>query len=254
MIVFAQFSDTHLDGGPRRAGRAAAVMSCLNGLSRPLDAVLVTGDIANHGRPSEYEQAREILAASRAPVFTCPGNHDARSAFRQVLLGEDAAQPPDAAQPADAPVNRVYHAAGAVFALCDSTIPGQVDGALAEETIGWLDGVLERWADRPAFLCFHHPPRLARPYHEDLRHLGEDRLPGLLARHSQVAAILCGHAHSPAATTFAGCPVRVAPGVFSTLLLPWDHGDILDEQAPPGFALHVLDDDQQLTTHYRFVA
>jgi Icc protein len=42
--------------------------------------------------------------------------------------------------------------------------------------------------------------------------------------------------------------------VFSTLLLPWDHGDILDEQAPPGFALHVLDDDQQLTTHYRFVA
>ena len=87
LIVFAQLSDTHLDGSQRRFDRAAAVMAYLNGLSRPLDAVLVTGDIADHGLPTEYEQARTILASSPHPVFTCPGNHDARDAYRKVLLG-----------------------------------------------------------------------------------------------------------------------------------------------------------------------
>jgi hypothetical protein len=63
---------------------------------------------------------------------------------------------------------------------------------------------------------------------------------------------LCGHAHTPAAATFGGVPLRVAPGVFSTLVVPWEGGLILDEQAPPGVAIHVFDGGG-LTTHYRVV-
>src|SRR5215831_3518466 len=247
MILFAQLSDTHLDGSQHRADRFAAVMAYLNGMSRPPDAVLVTGDIADHGLPHEYEQARGILASSPYPVFACPGNHDGRAAFRTVLLGEDGAGDPGA------PVNRVHQAAGALFALCDSTIPGLDDGRLDAETVGWLDGVLAERPGLPAFLCFHHPPLLSWPYRDALRHSGEDRLAGLLARRPQVVAILCGHAHSPAATTFAGRPLLVAPGVVSTLVVPWEQGAIADEHAPPGVALHVLDDEQRLTTHYRVI-
>ena len=245
MIVFAQLSDTHLDGGQRRADRLMAIMAYLN--RQRLDAVLVTGDIANNGLPHEYEQARAILASSPHPVFPCQGNHDVRAAFRQVLLGEDAASD------GDAPVNRVHQAAGAVFALCDSTIPGRSGGHLADQTIGWLDGVLAERPDLPAFVCCHHPPRLTWPYHDDVRQSGEHRLADVVARNPQVAGILCGHAHTPAAATFGGRPLRVAPGVFSTLVVPWERGDILDEQSPPGVAIHVLDDGQ-LTTHYRVVA
>lgn len=252
MIVFAQVSDTHLDGGERRAGRLVAVMEYLNG--QRLDAVVVTGDIADRGLPSEYEQARAIFGSSPHPVFPCPGNHDERGAFRQVMLGEDGAGGRSGGgEGAAAPVNRVYHAAGALFALCDSSIPGRSAGFLADETIGWLDGVLAGQPDRPAFVCCHHPPQLTWPYREDLRQSGADRLAGLVARHRQVAGILCGHAHTPAATTFAGRPLLVAPGVFSTLVVPWERGQILNEQAPPGAAIHILDDDQRLTTHYRVV-
>jgi 3',5'-cyclic AMP phosphodiesterase CpdA len=247
MIVFAQFSDTHLNGGERRARRAAAAVAYLNGLDVTLDAVLVTGDIADHGLPAEYEQARAIWSSSRHPVLTCPGNHDVRAAYRQDLLGE--AGDVDAG----APVNRVYRTAAAVFALCDSTIPGRDDGRLADETLGWLDGALAEQPDVPSFVCFHHPPVPLYSHTDDIRQSGADRLAALLAGHRQVAAILCGHAHIPAATTFAGRPLLVAPGIASTLALPWERSDAADEQAPVMVALHVLDDQQCLTTHYRVV-
>lgn len=248
MIIFAQLSDTHLDGGERRAGRAAAVMDYLNGLAMPLDAVLVTGDIADHGLPAEYEQARQILAPAAWPVLTCPGNHDVRAAYRKAFLGDESAGDPTA------PVNQAHVIAGATFALCDSTIPGRDDGYLAGETLMWLDGVLARRPGVPAFVCFHHPPvTLHNPSCDSIRQSGEDRLARLVARHPQIVAVLCGHAHTPAATTFAGRPLLVAPGVVSTLALPWEHGDVAGEQAPPGAAFHILSDTGRLTSHYRVV-
>jgi 3',5'-cyclic-AMP phosphodiesterase len=247
MIVLAQFSDTHLNGRQDRAQRAAAVVAYLNGLDVTLDAVLVTGDIADHGLPGEYEQARAIWSSSRHPVLSCPGNHDARAAFRRVLLGE--AVDVDAG----APVNRVHRAAGAVFALCDSTIPGRDGGRLADETLRWLDNVLAERPEVPSFVCFHHPPVPLHSHTDDIHQSGADRLAALLAGHPQVAAILCGHAHIPVATSFAGRPLLVAPGIASTLALPWERSDAADEQAPTMVALHALDDQHRLTTHYRVV-
>ena len=248
MIVIAHLSDTHLDGGQHRAGRAAAALAYLNGLAAPLDAILVTGDIADHGLPAEYEQARGILSSSAHPVFCCPGNHDDRAAFAAVMLGQDSAAP------AGAPVNQVHHAAGAVFALCDSTIPGRDDGYLAEETLGWLDDQLAGRPDVPAFVAFHHPPvRLHSPVADPIRQSGEHRLAGLLHRRPQVAAVLCGHAHTAATTVFAGRPLLAGPGVASTLLLPWERGGVADDQAPVTVAFHILDEDGRVTTHYRAV-
>ncbi|MGC4953380.1 phosphodiesterase [Actinomadura citrea] len=240
MIVFAQLSDTHLDGGEGPAERAARVMDHLNGV--PVDAVLVTGDIADHGEPAEYEQARKVLASGH-PVLTCPGNHDRRGPYREVLLDEP---------PGGGPVNRAHEIAGATFLMCDSTVPGEDHGRLDDETIGWLDRRLAAAPDSPAFVCFHHPPvRLQIPYVDGIRQFGERRLAEVVLRHPQVVAVLCGHAHTAAATTFAGRPLLVAPGVVSTLRLPWQEGDIADLDAPPGVAFHVLDDEGRLSTHYR---
>ncbi|TQN28398.1 3',5'-cyclic AMP phosphodiesterase CpdA [Haloactinospora alba] len=245
MIVLAHTSDLHLDGGEHSTNRAARVMSYLNGLPDAIDAVLVTGDIADHGHAAEYERANEVLS-SPLPVFTGPGNHDTRAAYRDVLLGQP---------PTDSPVNVVHRAAGALFAFCDSTVPGRSDGYLADETIDWLDRVL---ADNPegvpVFVCLHHPPvTLHSPYLDAMRQHGEQRLADLIERNPQVAAVLCGHAHTAAATTFAGRPLLVAPGVSSTLKLPWEPGETFDYEHPPAVAFHVLDEQLRVTTHYRVV-
>jgi 3',5'-cyclic-AMP phosphodiesterase len=253
MIVFAQVSDLHLDGGEHSTERAERVMRYLNDLPVPLDAVLVTGDIADHGLPEEYEQASKLLS-SPYPVLTCPGNHDVRSAYREVLLGKGGG---------DSPINRTHRVGEALFALCDSTIPGRNDGTLADETITWLDAVLSGEPDAPTFICFHHPPVvLHNPLVDDIRLGGPAPLAEVIARHPQVIAILCGHAHTAAASTFAGRPVLVAPGVVSTGRMPWEHpaipgatgvAAVADYRLPPALAFHVLDGDRRLTTHYRVV-
>ena len=248
MLVFAHVSDTHFDGGERARERAERVLAYLNGLPRPLDAVVVTGDIADHGSPDEYREARKVLATPY-PLITCPGNHDVRDAYREVLLADDG---PGGG---DEPVDRVYRAGGAVFAMCDSTIPGRPDGRLADRTLEWLDGVLtDTPHDTPVFVAFHHPPLvLHAPYVDGIRQSGEDRLAAVLARHPHVAAVLCGHAHTAAATTFAGLPLLVAPGVASTIRLAVEEGGDgpVDRDAPPAVAIHVLGDDGRLVTHYR---
>jgi 3',5'-cyclic AMP phosphodiesterase CpdA len=248
MIVIAHLSDTHLDGGDRSFERAARVMDHVNAM--PVDAVLVTGDIADHGEPAEYERARKVLASPH-PVLMCPGNHDVRGPYREVLLDEPST---------GGPINRVHKVAGATFVMCDSTVPGEDHGFLDDETIGWLDRRLAEAPAEPAFVCFHHPPvKLQIPYVDEIRQFREERLAEVVARHPQVVAVLCGHAHTAAATTFAGRPLLVAPGVVSTLTLPWQDGDMADYDAPPGLAFHILDDETpgvatgRLTTHYRTV-
>ena len=244
-FVIAHISDLHLDLGARAAERAERVVRYLATLTGDIDAVLVTGDIADHGLPAEYAQARELLAALTVPVLCLPGNHDERVAWRATFAQAD---------PSAEPINAVARVGQAVFALCDSTIPGRDDGFLEDSTLDWLDHVLSE-ADAAAgasFVCFHHPPlTLHMPYMDNIRQSGADRLEAVIRRHPSVVAVLCGHAHTPAATQFAGVPLLVAPGVVSTVALPWEAADILDLDAPPGVAFHILDDERRLITHFR---
>ncbi|GLX37089.1 3',5'-cyclic adenosine monophosphate phosphodiesterase CpdA [Streptomyces roseochromogenus] len=250
MIVIAQLSDVHLDGGTRAAERTRAVLEYLDALPYDLDAVLVSGDIADHGTEAEYEEARKALA-TRHPAVVCPGNHDERVAFRRVLLGRE--------EPSAEPVDQVLRGEGFVLAVCDSSVPGKHEGYLEDSTLAWLDGILTGTPHEvPVLVAFHHPPvPLHTPYVDGIRQFGEERLAALAERHPHLLAFLCGHAHTAAATTFAGRPLLVAPGVVSTLRLPWEtqtdpgHHVHLDE--PPAVAFHVIGDDGRLTTHYRVV-
>lgn len=249
MIVIAHLSDTHIDNSERSIKRTRAVMDYLEDLPHDLDAVLVTGDIADHALPAEYEQARSLLA-SRHPVLICPGNHDRRAEFRRHLLRQPASA---------APVNQVYRTAEFVIALCDSTVPGKDEGYLADETLVWLEETLAQTSPRiPALAAFHHPPAtLHVPFIDGIRQSGTERLAELARRHPNLSAFLCGHAHTAAATTFAGRPLLVAPGVVSTLRLPWEHHahpeDYVHLDQPPALAFHILDTERRLTTHVRAV-
>jgi 3',5'-cyclic-AMP phosphodiesterase len=245
VILLAHISDLHLDGTDRSLERAGRVMDHLRGLPRPVDALLVTGDIADHGEESEYETAARILSAP-FPVLPCPGNHDVRAAYRKALLGEPAA---------DGPINRLHRVGDLAVLMCDSTIPGRDEGLLAEDTLEWLAGTLAELGDTPAVIAFHHPPvPLHHPLPDSMSLQQAHGLAALLGAHPNVIATLTGHAHTAAASTFAGRPLLVAPGVTWTLRLPWESDQVADLDAPPALAYHIIDDDAwSLVTHYRVV-
>ena len=81
------------------------------------------------------------------------------------------------------------------------------------------------------------------------------RLGDVLARHDNVLAVLVGHAHTMATTTFAGVPVLVGGGLISTVTtVTTDAEDMpsIDYTRPPTIALHLVQDDH-LVIHWRVV-
>jgi Icc protein len=246
MILIAHISDTHFGGPPNARVRAEAVLAHLLALDPLPDVLLVTGDVADHGLPDEYAEARLVLDAWPGPKLVGTGNHDVRAEFVRGLLDREA----------DGPVLNVLETPAFRLLMLDSLVDARggqrIDhGELGADQLDWLD---ERLAedDRPAFVCLHHPPvdiglELMAPI---LLHDPEP-LERVIAKHRHVVATLVGHAHTACATTFAGRPVLVGGGCASTVTMDAEDLPRVWEAAPPSFALHLLHDDGRLTSHWR---
>jgi 3',5'-cyclic AMP phosphodiesterase CpdA len=73
-VTIAQISDTHLGEvhSPNAAGNLRRAVDMIN--ARHPDAVVLSGDIGEN--PEEWQRARQILKALKAPLYYAPGNHD----------------------------------------------------------------------------------------------------------------------------------------------------------------------------------
>ncbi|MFI6483295.1 metallophosphoesterase [Nonomuraea sp. NPDC050663] len=235
MAVIAHISDIHIGGSADSVERTTRVMNQLRMF--PVDAIIVTGDIADHSLLEEYETVRSLLE-TEIPLIICPGNHDYQPELFEKVLG---------------PVNQALRLPDVTIALADSSIPGRNEGYLGDATLSWLDEVLSERPDVPAFVGFHHPPiELGIPYVDEIMLQSVDRLAAVVERHPHIAGLLVGHAHTAATGTFAGRPVVVAPGVISTGLTPFENAPKIpvSYDLPPAYALHIFTGGR-LVTHFR---
>ncbi|MEU4194417.1 metallophosphoesterase [Kribbella sp. NPDC026611] len=249
MYVIAHLSDPHLDGSAEPRSRLRRITAYLAAYTRPVDVVLVTGDLADHGLAEEYaEVAREL--SLDVPVLMLPGNHDVSSPLRAGLTSYVDAPG------ADHPVHQVRDVGEARFVLVDSTVPGEDHGLLSAETLDWLEKTLSDPHDGPLFLAMHHPPLdLHHPVMDQWKLFDREPLAEVLTG-KPITAILTGHVHNAVVTTFAGHQVLGAPGIRSTVPLPFEPplptDSPVDPTAHPGLALHVHTPTDPLQTFYRF--
>lgn len=254
MYTIAHLSDPHLDGGAASRSRFERVMAYVRTLPTSVDLLVLTGDLIEGGAVSEYRAIAETVAGD-IPALCCPGNSDQRGPFRAALLPGRTAND----TPADAPINYAWSFGAVTVIMLDSSVPGRYHGALDTGTIRWLHTTLaELPRDTPVLLGMHHPPiELGHPGVDRVRLLDAAPLAATLRQYPNVAAILVGHTHASTATTFAGRPLLVAPGIHSSRRLPWekaaDGQSLIDETAPPGLAIYLLHDDARITTYYRTI-
>ena len=78
------------------------------------DVLLVSGDIADHGLPEEYAEARAVLDAWPGPKLVGTGNHDVREAFARGLLDVEIVP---------GPLVQVLEAADFRILMLDSLVP-----------------------------------------------------------------------------------------------------------------------------------
>jgi 3',5'-cyclic AMP phosphodiesterase CpdA len=245
--LIAHVSDTHFGGPPDARVRAEAVLAHLLALDPPPDLLLVSGDVADHGLPQEYAEAREVLGTWPGPMLVGTGNHDVREPFARVLLDVEIAP---------GPLVQVLEAGDFRILMLDSLVPARdgrrIDhGELEPEQVAWLDEQLAS-DERPTFVSLHHPPAdLGLGLMAPILLREPEPLELAVMAHPHVVATLVGHAHTACATTFAGRPLLVGGGVASTVPLDSEPYPVVWEAGPPTLAFHLLHDDGRLTTHWR---
>ncbi|WP_374428290.1 phosphodiesterase [Ideonella dechloratans] len=244
-MLIAQLSDCHITRpGTLASGRVdtAALLqqavASVAALDPAPDLVLLTGDLVDSGHPAEYTRLRALLAPLRLPMRLLPGNHDDRAALREAFPEQPwAAEGPFAQWVLDQPQG------GSTLRLIglDTVIPGRPGGMLCRERLDWLADTLAQAPRRPTLLALHHPPLHTGLQEMDGMNLGEGReaLAGLLGRHPQVQALLCGHLHRHIHGQLAGVPVIVAPGTAHQIALELRPGQPARfNLEPPGYLLH----------------
>jgi 3',5'-cyclic AMP phosphodiesterase CpdA len=245
--ILLHLSDTHLrafgarlyDSVDSEAYLARALAAIESSGVRP-DALIFTGDLADHGEGEAYDRVRDLVEplAERldARVVWVMGNHDDRAAFRAHLL------PGDVASPA-APVDRVDELDGLRIVTLDTTVPGFHHGEIAEDQLRWLAEVLATPAPLGTILALHHPPV---PSVLDLAasvELRDQRRLADVVRGTDVRTIIGGHLHYSTFATFAGIPVSVASATCYTQDLTVPVGGTRPRDGAQGFNLiHVYDE------------
>lgn len=251
MLTIGHLSDTHVGGHDRAIDRLRAVLDHLGAMSPQVDVLLLTGDITDHGTEQEYVVARAELGRwpGPAPLLMCPGNHDVREPYARVLRGW-----PEAADP-ELRCDEVHDVGQARFVMLDSLVSAvggvRIDhGHLAASSLAVLEDALA--AGRPTYVCLHHPPaELHLQLMDPIRLDNAAELAEVIRRHDNVVAILVGHAHTMAATTFAGVPLLVGGGVASTVTVDAEDLPPITTELPATFAMHLVGDDGRPVTHWR---
>jgi len=227
--VIAHLSDPHLDASLSRLDRLTAVLEQCADVP-VLDAVVVTGDLTDHGGAREYAQLFAALPR-QVPTLVVPGNHDLGDPLRAALVTNGAAPESNAA----------LRLPGVHLIGLDSHLDGQDEGVLGADALGYARDQLAE-GDEPVVLAMHHPPVPVGQSKMDRFGLQNPAdLAALVEGSARVVGIFTGHVHTALATTFAGVPLAGAPGIVSTMRLGSRTDPIADPDATPGLAVHTLD-------------
>lgn len=157
-----------------------------------VNCTIIKGDIADSGRPEQFEAAAAAFSHFESPHHAFLGNHDyyARNEGLDVdgyaLLGQPAAP-------------RVVSLGGWRLLLLETIEPGEHHGVFGDERLRWLDGAL-RDSEAPTLLCMHHHPVPPEHRHRFPNTIGIDpehslRMFDLVGQHRQVRGVLIGHTH-----------------------------------------------------------
>lgn len=246
--LLVQISDIHIGGsedGKDPISRFEAVIEAVRSLPNAPDAVLVSGDLTDHGAAEEYEVVKRMLGRLKPPLYVLPGNHDDRGRMREAfgLPGEG-----------EEPVRYSVGVGELRLVLLDSNVPGRDPGAYDSERLGWLDAELSKEPERPTLLAVHHTPLTTGIPEWDAINLAareREALGTVVTRHPQLRAIAGGHLHRVAASTLAGCPVLSAPSAYLQVRPNFERDEVTWVD-PPGFAIHALRDGE-LTSQVEMV-
>lgn len=202
-MLLAQLSDLHISTPDTTLGqflhpveRLHSAIDTLNDLDRPLDALVITGDLVDTGSAQEYRLLRAELDRCRFDWYVLPGNHDLADGFAT----EFGDRPGVRSGP---PFRWVVDRYPLRLIGLDTTVTERHDGALDTERLEWLSDTLAAAPDHPTVVAMHHPPIATGMWWMEYTGLrGAADLKRIVQANPQVVRVICGHVHRDVSTTW----------------------------------------------------
>ena len=190
-MTLAHISDIHFG----RLAHAAIVKALTDDIhAAEPDLVVISGDLTQRARVSQFKAAAEMIASLKPPVMVVPGNHDVPAWYRpwtrlinphgrfEELISAELQPTFENGSMAVAGINTAH----------GMTIKG---GKVSAEQIAFVRSFFKNAAAN-AFrvLVLHHPPvRLRRPRNAEVARSADRALE--LIGEQKVDLVLCGHLH-----------------------------------------------------------
>jgi 3',5'-cyclic AMP phosphodiesterase CpdA len=252
--LVVQLSDTHIrqpgelaEGRVDTAAALARAVAAVSALPQRADAVIVTGDLVDSGKPAQYQHLRALLAPLAVPVYLLPGNHDDRDALRAVFADHGYLRDTRRAY-----VHYAVDLGDLRLVVLDTSAAGVTHGEIDAAQLADFDATLSAQPEVATIVAMHHPPfrtLIARMDDYGLQR-GGPGLAAVLARHPQVDRIVCGHLHRSIVARFAGKTVMTSPSTAHALA--FDLGadvPLAFTLEPPGFLVHAWSAGAGIASH-----
>jgi len=252
-VLIVQLTDTHVvDRGELQYGRfdtntrLSDAVAHVNRLDPVPDVAIVTGDLVENGSSAEYQVCAEILSGLSMPYYVIAGNHDSVSGITEAF-----AHIPEMPAPGAPTIDYVVDRHQIRLVALDTSIPDEHGGRLTDPQLMWLEETLSLRPGAPTLLMIHHPPFVTGIDWMDRSGLEDpDALEAVVARHSQIGAVVCGHLHSSIQASFGGTIAMTSSSTSMQIALAL--GDVnpystTNEDA--AVTLHYWQKGERLVTH-----
>lgn len=183
--------------------------------------VIITGDLAHHGAPQEYDRLRTVVDTCPLPVTLMIGNHDHRDTFLAAF--------PETPTDPNGFVQSFVDLEGYRLVFLD-TVDAEAEiehsGYLCDNRLSWLCHALDTAGDRKVILFAHHPPiRTGFSAMDRIGLRNRGQLAEVLRQRSNVVQVIAGHVHRTISGQVAGIPTAIFKSTCHQMPMALDHAD-----------------------------
>jgi len=188
------------------------------------DAIIHTGDLAQVPVEETYSRYLAFMQTLGIPFYQIPGNHDNIDIFPFYQHKNQA---------------QAIHFGRWSLVLLNSAVHDRIDGWIEQEQLQQLDILLAKLQQQFVIVaCHHHPFEMQSKWIDQHKLKNTQNLTDILAKHSNVKAVIFGHVHQDSCTEWQHIQFFSTPSTC-VQFKPLSEDFALDDQAPGFRVLHL---------------
>jgi Icc protein len=241
-LEIVQISDIHLFAnqnnellGVNTQKSFEAVIQLLKNDPKPIDFILLTGDLTQDQSHEAYKRVAELLKPFNTPMYYIPGNHDDIRIMEQIY-----------------PIAHVKNDKQLIFdhwqfVLLNSQKKNVVHGYLAKKELTFLEKCLTEYPSKHTAAVLHHHPFPIGTTWLDPQGLHEpEQFWKILSKHRQVNLVIFGHIHQDSHTNHQGIDCYSPPS--TCIQFKPKQVEFKLDHIPPGYRRFTLHADGKIET------